>query len=76
MSASACQRLIGNSRSVTGIRRADEQGNRLAKLGIHHSNLDITEAGASTDEESFDHVVVAVSLAQGQERINVSSKPA
>ena len=71
---SAWQRLIALGHSVTGI-RDDEQNNRLAKLGIHPLNLDITEAGALDRlEESFDHVVVAVSLARGRRRINVSSE--
>ena len=60
------QRLIALGHSVSGIRRADEQNNRLAKLGIHPLNLDITEAGALDRlEESFDHVVVAVSSSRG-----------
>ena len=60
------QRLIALGHSVTGIRRADEQNDRLTKLGIHPLNLDITEAGAFDRlEESFDHVVVAVSSSRG-----------
>ena len=60
------QRLIALGHSVTGIRRADEQNICLAKLGIRPLNLDITEAGALDRlEESFDHVVVAVSSSRG-----------
>ena len=60
------QRLIALGHNVTGIRRADEQNDRLAKLCIHPLNLDITKAGALDRlEEPFDHVVIAVSSSRG-----------
>ena len=72
------QRLIALGHSVTGIRRADEQNIRLAKLGIHPLNLDITEAGALDRLESR---LTMSSLrcpprAGGGRRINVSSESA
>ena len=60
------QRLITLGHSVTGIRRANEGNDRLAKLGIRPLNFDITQGKELNNlKEHFDYVVISVSSSRG-----------
>jgi nucleoside-diphosphate-sugar epimerase len=62
------QRLTALGHDVTGIRRSREHNARLAKLGIHPLNLDITQKSEFKKlDGQYDWAVIAASSSRGGE---------